>query len=93
MRNIWVLSVPILMLLAACGDEPAQPPKLAPKPQTEREKAINNTQAASAVGYDGDALKQSVQTMVDGAGQQNQKAAEATAAASGAATAPAEPAK
>lgn len=79
------------LLLTSCGEDPVAAP-MPQKQQTDREKAINNTEAASAVGYDGDALKQTVQKMVDGADKQDAKTAEATAAAAG--TAPAEePAK
>lgn len=74
----FLLLAPALLLLSACDDVPAPQPQ---KPQTEREKAINNTQAASVVGYDGDALKQSVQKMVDGAEKQDAKTKQATDAA------------
>ena len=51
--------------LMSCGDEPAADVKPSKQqPQTERDRQINNTQAASAVGYDGDALKRSVQKTV-----------------------------
>ncbi len=66
MRLSYLACTALTMLLAGCGDEPAAPSKTTPPaPQTERERQINNTQAASAVGYDGDALKASVQKTVN----------------------------
>ena len=58
----------ILGALAGCGDDPAPMANKAgqpPAPQSERDRQINNTQAVSAVGYDGDALKRSVQKTVN----------------------------
>ena len=60
-----VLGVVCSLSQMSCGDEPAADPKQTSQPpQTERDRQINNTQAASAVGYDGDALKRSVQKTV-----------------------------
>lgn len=65
-QSLVVLGVMMSLALMSCGDEPATEAKPAPQaPQTERERQINNTQAASAVGYDGDALKRSVQKTVN----------------------------
>lgn len=70
------------LLLTSCGEDPVAAP-MPQKQSSEREKAINNTEAASVVGYDGEALKHTVQKMVDGAEKQDAKTAEATAAAAG----------
>ena len=60
------LGVVCSLSLMSCGDEPTADAKTAPPgPQSERDRQINNTQAASAVGYDGDALKRSVQKTVN----------------------------
>lgn len=77
-RSLLVLP---LLALAGCGSDPApaQPP---PKPPaTPLERDINAVGAASAVGYDGDALKQDVQRTVDLQQQRNAEAARATEAA------------
>ena len=68
MRHSLLMIFPALCwCLTGCGDEPASNSKAAanPAPQTEQERQINNTQAASVVGYDGDALKRSVQKTVN----------------------------
>jgi hypothetical protein len=71
--------------LVGCGDEPAPTSQAKPDapaaPTSERERLINNTQAASAVGYDGDAVKRSVQGMVNTTDRQQQQLDEATKAA------------
>lgn len=68
-----VLGVVCSLFLMSCGDDSVPPstplpstplPSPTPAPQTERDRQINNTQAASAVGYDGDAVKRSVQKVV-----------------------------
>jgi hypothetical protein len=85
MRIPFIALSALTLFLVGCGDEPAAPAKsapAAPAPQTERERLINNTQAASVVGYDGEALKASVQKTVDTLDQhaaETQKAAEAAA--------------
>lgn len=72
----------LLCLLAGCGDEPApQADQAAPAPQTERERLINNTQAASAVGYDGQGVKRVVEKMVKTSDAQQAKLEEAAQAA------------
>ena len=79
------LSLPSLLLfcLASCGDEPApQADKAAPPPQTERERLINNTQAASAIGYDGDGVKRVVEQMVKTSDAQQAQLQQAAQAAS-----------
>ena len=72
-----------LLLLAGCGEEPPPAPPAAPPspPQSQLDRDINATQAASAVGYDGDAVKRSVQKTVDAQQQRNEDAAAAAAAA------------
>jgi hypothetical protein len=72
-----------LLLLAGCGDEPkpAAPPP--PPPQTGLQRDINATEAASAVGYDGEGIKQSIQRSVDAQQEQNRKSIEAQQAAAG----------
>ena len=80
----WCAALP-LVFVVGCGDDAqttAKNDKAAapPAPKTERERQINNIQAAGAVGYDGQALKKSVQTTADAADKRNddlQKAAEA----------------
>ena len=63
-----ILGVVCSLFLMSCGDDSVPPstplPSPTPAPQTERDRQINNTQAASAVGYDGDAVKRSVQKAV-----------------------------
>jgi predicted small lipoprotein YifL len=71
----------LLFLLAACGDKAPQADQAAPPPQTERERLINNTQAASAVGYDGQAVKRVVENMVKTSDAQQAKLDEAAQAA------------
>lgn len=71
MRFSYLACTALTLVVAGCGDEPPAAGKAGsakaapPAPQTERERQINNTQAASAVGYDGDALKESVQKTVN----------------------------
>jgi hypothetical protein len=66
MRSSFFALIAVAVCLVGCGAEPAAPAKPAPPaPQSERERLINNTQAASAVGYDGEALKASVQKTVE----------------------------
>ena len=73
----------LLFCLASCGDEPApQADQAAPAPQTERERLINNTQAASAVGYDGQGVKRVVENLVKTSDAQQAKLEEAAQAAS-----------
>lgn len=82
MRLIPILAA--LALLSGCGDEPetAKQPEQAPaSPKTDQERQINNLQAASAVGYDGQALKRSVQKTVDRNNDHNAKIEEAANAA------------
>ena len=72
-------------VLSGCGDEP-QPTAATPAPvtpQSERERAIDNTAAASAVGYDGEGLKASVQRTVDTLGQQKATSQQAIDSAAG----------
>jgi hypothetical protein len=72
----------LLLLLVGCGDEPApQADQAASPPQTERERLINNTQAASAVGYDGQGVKRVVENMVKTSDAQQAKLDEAAQAA------------
>lgn len=82
MRLIPILAA--LALLSGCGDEPEaakQPEQTPPPPRTEQERLINNTQAASAVGYDGQAVKRQVQKTVDLNNDHNAKIEEAANAA------------
>ncbi len=81
MRHPYLCVLPLFVLLAGCGDEPqAQADKPAPKePVSEQQRLIDNTAAASAVGYDGQAVKRAVQRTVDANNKHNdelQKAAE-----------------
>ncbi len=82
-RSLLLLPV---FLLAGCGEEP-QPATPAPAPaalpKTQLERDINVTGAASAVGYDGDAIKQDIQKTVDAQQEQNRKAAEAAQGSDG----------
>ena len=82
MRLIPILA--FVVLAAGCGDEPdtaKQPEQAPPPPKTEQERLINNTQAASAVGYDGQAVKRQVQKTVDINNDHNAKIEEAANAA------------
>jgi hypothetical protein len=81
-RSRALAVLPVLLLLASCGDEPApQADQAAPPPQTERERLINNTQAASAVGYDGQGVKRVVENMVKTSDAQQAQLEEAAQAA------------
>ncbi len=79
----FIAFIAVTVFMVGCGDEPAAPAKpTPPAPQTERERLINNTHAASVVGYDGEALKASVQKTVETLDQHaadTQKAAESAA--------------
>ncbi len=81
MRLIPILA--FVVLAAGCGDEPeaAKSEQAPPPPKTEQERLINNTQAASAVGYDGQAVKRAVQRTVDINNDHNAKTEEAANAA------------
>lgn len=84
MRRL-LIALPLLML-AGCGEEEAKPPPppMAPAPPTsELQRNINATEVSSAVGYDGEALKQSVQGAVDAQQKHNADSAAAQAAAAG----------
>ncbi len=87
-----LLLVVSVLFIAGCGDEPVTKDQAAPKPPaSEQERLINNTRAASAVGYDGEALKRSVQQTVNIYDQHNAKVTEAAEAAGLADPPPAEP--
>ena len=80
---LLVAIVPLIAFLAGCGDEPqASSPQPAPEPpKSDLQRKIDNTEAASAVGYDGGAVKHAVQGMVDSNQRHNdriQEAADAT---------------
>lgn len=57
-----------LLLLAACGEDPAPP---ATPPATQLEQDLNKVGAASAVGYDGAALQEDVRRSVEAQQRQN----------------------
>jgi uncharacterized lipoprotein YajG len=73
----------LVVLLAGCGDEP-QPAAATPakEPVSAQQQQINNTAAASAVGYDGQAVKRAVQRTVDTNNRQNEELQKAVDAAS-----------
>ncbi len=71
--------------LAACGCSIEATPTAPPPPKTDLERRVDSVEAASAVGYDGKALKQDVQGMV----KQQDRSQEAFDAANGTANDPA----
>lgn len=65
MRRRLILLMPVL-LLAGCGEEAPKPAPAPPSPpKTQQQRAIDSTEVSSAVGYDGAAIKRSVQGVVD----------------------------
>jgi hypothetical protein len=83
-----LLIVP-LVLLAGCGDDtnkpvgPVGPPPPPPPPQTQLQHNINATEVSGVVGYDGEAIKRSVQGTVDAQQKRNAESEAARAAAAG----------
>ncbi len=69
-----------------CGDQPEH--QALPPEKTKLQQRIDSTEAASAVGYDGAALKHDVQGTVDREGVQQSRTQAAMDAASGDAPAP-----
>ena len=68
-----------VLLIAGCGaDAPAKP---VPPPTSQLQRDINATEAASAVGYDGEAIKHSIQATVDAQQEVNAQTAAAQQAA------------
>lgn len=67
------------LVIAGCGDDTAAKPT--PPPPSQLQRDINATEAASAVGYDGEALKQSVQATVEAQQKLNAQTAAAQEAA------------
>ena len=59
-----VLVLPILLLIG-CGDDPAPAQAATPPPADTGRPETHNLQAADAVGYDGQALRKSVDKMLD----------------------------
>ena len=89
--SLLILGVVCSWALNGCGEESSTEAKpVTQAPQTERDRQINNTQAASAVGYDGDALKQSVQKTVNTLENHTAETSAATTSATGTAS-PSEP--
>ncbi len=74
--------------LAGCGCSIEATPTAPPPPKTDLERRVDSVEAASAVGYDGQALKRDVQGMV----KTQDRAQEAFDAANGTANDPAPPA-
>lgn len=89
--SLLILGAVCSWALSGCGEESTTEAKPANQaPQTERERQINNTQAASAVGYDGDAVKRSVQKTVNTLENHTAETSAATTSATGTAS-PSEP--
>ena len=93
--SLLILGVVCSWALNGCGEESSKAASTEAKPvtqapQTDRERQINNTQAASAVGYDGDALKSSVQKTVNTLENHTSETSAATTSATGTAS-PSEP--
>lgn len=86
MRRRLLIVLP-LVLLAGCGEEvnqpkkPVPPPPKPPAPTSQLQRDINATEVSEIVGYDGAAMKGAVQRSVDLQQQQNQRSADAQAAA------------
>ncbi len=78
LRPLCVFAV-LVMVLAGCGDDPPPPPVAPAQPQGREE--TRKLEAAGAAGYDGAALRQSADQMLDGRDRQAKELEEAQAPA------------
>jgi len=87
MRRL-IIALPLVML-AGCGDDtnkptgPVGPPPPATPPKTQMQHNIDATEVSGVVGYDGEAIKRSVQGTVDAQQKRNAESEAARAAAAG----------
>ncbi len=73
--------LPSVLACGGCGDQPDH--QALPPEKTQLQRRIDSTEAASAVGYDGGALKHDVQGTVDRQDAQQSRTQAAMDAASG----------
>ena len=73
------LSAVLVLVLAGCGDDSPPPPAAPAQPQGREE--TRKLEAAGAAGYDGAALRQSADQMLDGRDRQAKELEEARAPA------------